>query len=94
MRATNPSLAAGERALPLGLGVTEGVGAVREAAVARQEAKVFLGKRSFEINDSITKFFHSSPSPKINEGGVCSLAQSFFFGRFAPKIPSLSQEGN
>ena len=41
MRATNPSLAAGERALPLGLGVTEGVGAVREAAVARQEAKVF-----------------------------------------------------
>ena len=40
-RATNPSLAAGERALPLGLGVTEGVGAVREAAVVRQEAKVF-----------------------------------------------------
>ena len=45
MRATNPSLAAGERALPLGLGVTEGVGAMREAAVARQEAKVFLGEK-------------------------------------------------
>ena len=49
-RQSPSSLTAGERALPPGLGVAEGVGAVGEGAVARQKTEVLFKEKKQDGN--------------------------------------------